>query len=226
MDSNNVKLSKLLFEYVDNIDEFIKKLNSFSNKNIEEDDEAYNLFMDYITSNCTYISSGVSRMVYAVNDDLVIKVSQDSLHGQNKNEIKLSKCTENENPVLSKIFAYDETSFRWIIAERALHTFESKEFQLKMLLGKLLDYENIITLSFDAIRKILYGLLGGNDNMTKPFSDEIEFILSNPNKTTWFEDFIGLKQHCQFKTNDLHAENFGLMQDGRLAIIDYGFVLF
>lgn len=219
MASDNVKLSKLLFEYVDNIDEFIKKLKTLNHKQAHK----------FIVKNCTYIASGMARQVFAINDDWIIKISETAqISKQTNEEIRLLKCTNNNNLVLPKALVFNEQDYNWIIFERALYDFENKPelFVRKMSEELNFDLFPLIKDVYDIRNGLEYMLTTDSEfetsehianNLPHKFIEELK---TKP-KSDWLNNFLNLSKFCKFDSSDLHLQNFGLMQDGRVTIIDF-----
>jgi hypothetical protein len=61
------------------------------------------------------IGAGSFKVVYELNDDYVLKVSEDETH-EIKKEVEIKTCGGDK--FLTKIYAYDTVGYTWVISEK------------------------------------------------------------------------------------------------------------
>ena len=105
-------------------DPLLDNKNVFSYETLKTMDWKNGIELDAYCQRCglSKIGEGIGRNVYAIDDNLVIKVSKKS-HDQNEGEVFAYRNMSDElKEMVPTIFAYDKKNIRpmWIITERVL----------------------------------------------------------------------------------------------------------
>ena len=105
-------------------DPLLDDKNVFSYETLKTMDWQNGIELDAYCQRCglSKIGEGIGRNVYAIDDNLVIKVSKKS-HDQNEGEVFAYRNMSDElKEMVPTIFAYDKKNIRpmWIITERVL----------------------------------------------------------------------------------------------------------
>lgn len=168
------------------------------------------------------IGAGETRMVFALNDQVVLKLSKSLWkHIQNQREVFFHDCLQTNGHLrwFAKVVDYDREKFFWLMTERVkpLGPHEVAKHTARLLgpsavtLLKEKGYEPTNPAS-------LLLLFGEGDKTLKRLMQLSE----------WFRGFSDAVSQCKIPIDDLPAGNFGLRtknsydSEGDLVVLDYG----
>lgn len=152
------------------------------------------------------LGKGSGRMVWAIDNEQIIKVARYQPSKQNEKEFENSLCLGKQFAV--EVLDYDIQGFKWLIEEK-VKGFENEktfaEYMNKILGTSSLDMFDIADIFADSYhtRNIRKELIQNND---------------------WFRSIIKALNHCIVATYDFHDENWGIRPStGELVLLDLGF---
>lgn len=176
-------------------------------------------------NNWKLIGRGTSRMVYAINSNLVLKIALKTF--QNKFEISAAKCLGNE--FTTKIYDWDQDYYQWIIAERVeanlQKTLDYFDDLIYAVLPLSLIRSFIVTESVAIFATLVtfkhFAAKKGIENLSPYIAQSLQLM---SNKVPWFDRFADLVSKCQVNSNDFHEDNWGFRTGMKHPILlDYGF---
>ncbi|WEM33081.1 hypothetical protein EJP02_020 [Escherichia phage EJP2] len=146
------------------------------------------------------VGRGSSRVVYAINDKLVIKIALNSVGiTQNKNETKIHFCIKNEFIGLSKYFARVYPN----LADRKDITLVMERVETKFK-GRIKYSTALTVVRFSPARAKV--------------CDIHKAALKHLQAVSTLDEYMNT---CN--ATDLHAKNIGINDKGQVKILDYGF---
>ena len=184
---------------------------------------------EYAEKNFQEIGRGVSRTVYAINDQLVLKVERREVKTvrQNAFEIKASECLGPE--LCTVIYEHDPDGY-WLIAERVEADVDKTLQYFRMLVGSLED-----NLSDDDRRTFkTFKANAYNDQSITIFIILLRLQNKDPfyqaildtlfEITPWMKVLFEKVRNCKVDASDFHEENWGFRKGmSHPILIDYGF---
>jgi hypothetical protein len=174
------------------------------------------------------IGAGSFKVVYELNDDYVLKVSEDETH-EIKKEVEIKTCGGDK--FLTKIYAYDTVGYTWVISEkvRGLNPARDTLSFVEYLKGELegSDFLNtetwIETYGGEEEKIINYELEG--EMFIRAFLGflTVQKRASSGKKSPWLKQLLSVIRRCDINPGDLFLRNWGRRRNGDFVILDYGF---
>lgn len=170
----------------------------------------------------SFIGQGDSRMVFAINDQAVLKLSKSLWkHSQNQREVSIHNCLhDNDNfRWFARVLDYDKEKYFWLVMERVrpLSVFEVANHTKRLLGARAVELLKAKGYAPTNPASILM-MLGENDELLKHLTELSE----------WLRGFSEALSQCGIAVDDLHSSNFGLRvkdsydAEGDLVVLDYG----
>lgn len=165
-----------------------------------------------------YLGEGESRIVFAVNENVVIKIAfaQEELGKlnteQNREEVRAASCVSQYPEFFARIIDWDRDNFFWVTAERL-----DTENQLQEL-NKWLEYK-IGKAGVRILDRWFPKPTQAFQNGSSELHEKLKAV------SPWCKSLFSALEACELTSYDLHEENWGMRRNGDWAIIDYGATL-
>jgi hypothetical protein len=168
--------------------------------------------------------SGFFRDVYQFGD-YIVKYNIDTFkkNEENKNEVRIKSC--GDDTYLTRIFAFDNKEFKWLITEKVKPVGDKDVFAelLKVNLSGSGFMEDLGSMYDDYYRDVKIKNLEPA-KFIRFFVTLLEgpaTAVKKPNK--WMKGLLVLIKKCKINPSDLYQRNWGVRSDGSLVILDYGY---
>lgn len=163
----------------------------------------------YLKSHAVELGSGVGRTVYDIDGQSVIKWARNR-NGmqQNKRESMITKCAAPEAPIVAVRQA--ASNFAWIIVNKVEH-----------VTGASLNKAILANTGLKNVDELIYVVEAGSKN-DEDWADAIPIHKKLYRTNEWYKALFDTVVSCKLIPTELHADNWGLDENGDLVLIDPG----
>jgi len=176
----------------------LERLNALTEQSIGRSlEEAIDIATTYASERLQHIGAGSARNVYAISDDLVLKIARNrnSIH-QNAAEAKISKSTAANAPI-ARVIQRARPKSVWIVSQRATPFNNTSAFE---------EASDQTWLSFEtAVRAGM-----GGKKTAEPRSKLVQATLNL------------VYDHGLDLPDVIDVKHWGVLHDGSIVLFDYG----
>jgi hypothetical protein len=230
MNANLLKFARAFFVYAEAIGEDVGDVGSFALDQFKKIKDPY-MIIDYADNFLDKVESSVggsSRVVYNLSDKAVLKVAADAGEkGRRQNETEVEVFTNPKTkPIVARVYDFNP-DYIWIISEKVKPLYYLQQLveagaPFMFLLDNYLYYHTRMIKSYNDYLEF------GDEGMKRDFEEgyrEMNTIESQmgPKGLVIARALADLVEYSDLLKGDLlEPTQWGLTEDGRLVLLDYG----
>lgn len=164
---------------------------------------------EYLDFHAKVLGAGVGRTVYDLGDGTVIKWARNKNgQRQNKREANVTQCAAPGAPVVP--VQSSAPNYAWVIVPKIEHVTGSK-----------LDRAIKVTTGLKDTEELIYVIEAGSRN-DEDWADAVPTHRKLYRTNDWYRALFDTVVACKLIPTELHADNWGLDENGDLVLIDPG----